>query len=210
MAREITSFTGNKCVVGRGWAPACNESGASSSAGSDRMARLTARLVYLDIPWYLTSNDEHHDPATTYYIDINKRCAADLVHDISKPIPQTLQQRFDFLLLEYIPLKTLMDGQTWTNAADMLRPGAMLEVQSNRDTLTMVAGKLVGFESSFEISQFERHMTQPAKAIHNYIERRKRAQSYDEEDHEFEAAWDKHDRTAIDTVLRLRVQKKQG
>jgi hypothetical protein len=97
--RNISSFYGDYCVVGRGWAGDINEI-------DDPQA---------EIPWYVLDTSHNHDPGNSYYIDIQSGVAADMVTDYSKEISQDKipDNKFLVTILEFLPYSCFEEG-TWT------------------------------------------------------------------------------------------------
>ena len=87
--RNITSFYGDYCVVGRGWAGDINEIGNPEA----------------EIPWYVLDMSHGHDPGNSYYIDIQRGVAADMVVDYSKEITDDKipDNKFLVTILEFLP-----------------------------------------------------------------------------------------------------------
>ncbi|MFL6676396.1 MAG: hypothetical protein ACJ8LG_24285 [Massilia sp.] len=128
MARAITSFSGNTCIVGRGWAPEYRHSGNG--------------LKFEAPSWYMFSGDKYHSPAISYYIDNVRTCAADLVTDFGALLPPEVvpDKRFSLVILEFLPVALFQKGKfALSNAARITSDDGAIEVHSGESTLRDVA-----------------------------------------------------------------------
>jgi hypothetical protein len=142
MARNITSFSGNTCIVGRGWAPAYRRSGSG---------------LKFEVPsWYMFSGDRYHSPAISYYIDNIRTCAADLVTDFGDLLPPEVvpDKRFSLVILEFLPVTLFDKGKfALSNAARITSDDGAVEVHSSEKTLRDVAVSMGGLGFACELAK---------------------------------------------------------
>ena len=158
MARDITSFSGTTCVVGRNWASQYKIKGD--------------RIKFSAPAWYQYDPDPHHSPGTSYYIDIAERCAADLVADFGKPLSPALipDGRFDLLILEFLPTSLLTEQgcSTYTNAKRILKTGGRLEIHSGKGVLRSASAFLESMSfSGTRMDEHHRTMRTPSASSRN-------------------------------------------
>jgi hypothetical protein len=127
--RNISSFYGNWCIVGRGWA------GNKKDIGDPEA----------EIPWYVLDMSHGHNPGNTYYIDIEQGVAADMVIDYSQKIANDKipDDKFLVTILEFLPTSCFEEG-TWTlrNALRTTKLNGWIEVLTGGNTLNLVFQKM--------------------------------------------------------------------
>lgn len=141
--RNIEWFTGDTCIVGRGWAEAY-------------VLKDNKPVFSGEQSWYRTYDKEQHDPGKSYYIDSERYTAADLVIDFGDKLSPELipDGRFDRVILEFLPIDLFEKGRfTLDNAVRITSQGGTVEVHSAIDVLNKVSGEMKGHGLDSQIAE---------------------------------------------------------
>lgn len=132
MSRKIGAFNGNTCIVGRGW--------AESYVLKDNKPVFSGERS-----WYRFHDKEHHDPGKSYYIDVERHNAADLITDFGNLLSPELipNGRFERVILEFLPFPLFKRGRfALENAVRITAHAGTVEVHSTIDVLGDISGQM--------------------------------------------------------------------